>query len=80
METKYGGYMGKVLAVDLTTQEITEYPWTYRDRELFIGGKTTADKILYDSFTGQEKPFSEENILVISTGPLTGTGAPSSGR
>ncbi|MBQ9815695.1 MAG: aldehyde ferredoxin oxidoreductase family protein [Lachnospiraceae bacterium] len=80
METKYGGYMGKVLEVDLTTQAVSEYPWTDKDRELFIGGKTMADKILYDSFTGQEKPFSEENILVISTGPLTGTGAPSSGR
>ena len=80
MSTKYGGYMGRVAEVDLTTQTVTEYPWTDRDRELFIGGKIMGAKILFDRFTGSEKPFSEENLIVITTGPLTGTGAPSSGR
>ena len=43
MATKFSGYMGKVMMIDLTTQEITEYPWSDRDRELFIGGKTMAE-------------------------------------
>ena len=80
MSTKYGGYMGRVAEVDLTHQTVSEYPWTDRERELFIGGKIMGAKILYDHFTGREKPFSEENLIVITTGPLTGTGAPSSGR
>ena len=80
MATSYGGYMGKVVTVDLTTQTVSEYPWSDEQRALFIGGKIMAAKILCDSFTGAEKPLSEENIVVISTGPLTGTGAPSSGR
>lgn len=28
MATKYGGYMGKVLKIDLTTKEVSEYPFS----------------------------------------------------
>lgn len=80
MQSKYGGYMGRVLRIDLSTGDVTDYPWTDKDRELYIGGKTMAAKILYDTLTGRENAYSEENPLIISTGPLTGTGAPSSSR
>lgn len=80
MQSKYGGYMGRVLHIDLSTGKVRDYPWTDRDRELYIGGKTMAAKILYDTLTGREDAYSEENPLIISTGPLTGTGAPSSSR
>lgn len=80
MATSYGGYMGKVMQIDLTAQRVSEYPWTDHERELFIGGKIMAAKILSDHFTGRESAFSEENLIVITTGPLTGTGAPSSSR
>ena len=72
--------MGKVIKVDLTHKTIEEYPWTDRDRELYIGGKIMAARILCDNLTGKEQPFSEENLIVITTGPLTGSGAPSSNR
>ena len=80
MVSRYGGYMGKVMLLDLTTQKAEEYPWTDEQRALFIGGKMMAAKILDDNFKGNEEAFSEENLVVISTGPLTGTGAPSSSR
>ena len=80
MATEYGGYMGKVLQINLTKQEVSEYPFTDEERRLFIGGKTMAAKILGDHLTGKEKAFSEENLLVITTGPMTGSGAPSSSR
>lgn len=80
MQSKYGGYMGRVLQINLSTGDVTDYPWTDKDRELYIGGKTMAAKILYDTLTGRENAYSEENPLIISTGPLTGTGAPSSSR
>ena len=80
METKYSGYMGKVLTIDLTTKTAKLYPWSDRERELYVGGKIMAAKILADHLTGKETAFSEENWMVISTGPLTGTGAPSSAR
>lgn len=80
MQSKYGGYMGRVRQINLSTGDVTDYPWTDKDRELYIGGKTMAAKILYDTLTGRENAYSEENPLIISTGPLTGTGAPSSSR
>lgn len=80
MQSKYGGYMGRVLQINLSTGDVTDYPWTDKDRELYIGGKAMAAKILYDTLTGRENAYSEENPLIISTGPLTGTGAPSSSR
>ena len=46
MSTKYGGYMGRVGLIDLNKRELSDYPWSDRDRELFIGGKIMAAKIL----------------------------------
>lgn len=80
MTTQYGGYMGKVLKIDLSTQKVEEYSFSDEDRALYIGGKTMAAKILGDHLSGNEKAFSKENLLVITTGPLTGSGAPSSSR
>ena len=80
MESKYAGYMGKVMLVDLTAETATEYPWNDEQRELYLGGKIMAARTLCDHLTGKETAFSEENWMVISTGPLTGTGAPSSAR
>ena len=80
MESKYAGYMGKVIMVDLTSETVSEYPWSDEQRELYLGGKIMAARILCDHLTGREQAFSEENWVVISTGPLTGTGAPSSAR
>ena len=80
MATKYAGYMGKVIMVDLSSETISEYPWSDEQRELYLGGKIMAARILCDHLTGKETAFSEENWVVISTGPLTGTGAPSSAR
>jgi len=80
MKTKYAGYMGNVMMVDLTSETVSEYPWSDEQRELYLGGKIMAARILCDHLTGKETAFSEENWVVISTGPLTGTGAPSSAR
>jgi len=80
MSTTFGGYMGKVLWVDLTTREVREYPWSDGDRELFLGGKIMAARILFDHIRGPVDPYSGENLLVFTTGPLTGSGAPSSAR
>lgn len=79
-DTKYGGYAGKVIKIDLTTQTISDYPWTDTDRRLFAGGKIMAAKILYDYIKAPIDPFGEENILVITTGAFTCNGVPSSSR
>ncbi|MBQ1235947.1 MAG: aldehyde ferredoxin oxidoreductase family protein [Oscillospiraceae bacterium] len=80
MHSKYCGYMGRVMLFDLSTGKSEDYPWTDDDREKYIGGKIMAAKILYDHLKGDEQAFSEDNWIVISTGPMTGTGVPSSAR
>lgn len=80
MTTAYGGYMGLILDIDLTTRAVQDYPFSDRERELYIGGKMMAAKILSDHLHGTEQAFSDDNLVVISTGPMTGSGAPSSSR
>ena len=80
MATKYGGYMGKILQIDLTTETAKEYPFTDQQRRETLGGKALAYHILHKELTGDVLPFSEENLVILSTGPLTGTGVPGSVR
>ena len=71
MATKYGGYMGRVAMVDLSTGKVSDYPWSDEERKLYIGGKTMAAKILGDNLTKDTEALSAENMLVITTGPFT---------
>ncbi len=80
MATRFKGYAGKVLDVDLTSGRIGEYPLKDADRERFLGGRFLSTKILWDELTPGVDPLSPENVLVVMTSPLTGTGAPSSSR
>ncbi|MDO8847246.1 MAG: aldehyde ferredoxin oxidoreductase family protein [Coriobacteriia bacterium] len=74
------GWMGRVLRIDLTSREVSDYPWSADDRRTWLGGKSMAARILADVLTAETDPLGPENVMVIATGPLTGTGAPSSAR
>ena len=78
--TDYTGYMGKVLFADLSKQTYGEFPWTDEDRRRTLGGKVMAADILLHHITPEMKAFDEDNWLVITTGPLTGTGCPNTSR
>lgn len=80
MSTKYGGYCGKVVKINLSTKKVEEYPFSDEERELFIGGKIMAAKIIYDNIKEKIDPFSAENMIVITTGPMNALGAPCSSR
>ena len=70
-----GGYMGKILFVNLSTGEITEETpdeKLYRD---FIGGYGIAARILYSRQKAGVDPLGPENTLGLVTGPLTGSPA-----
>ena len=77
---EHWGYSGKVLKIDLCSRALSEYTWSAQDREDHLGGKIMAAQILRDHLTGKERAFSDTNPVVITTGPLTGTGAPGSAR
>lgn len=80
MASKYKGYMGKVLDIDLSSGKIGQYEVSDRDRERFIGGRFLTTKILLDELSTGIDPLSPANILAVMTSPLTGTGAPSTSR
>ena len=74
------GYMGKVLFVDLTSRTHSLFPWTDEDRKRTLGGKIMAADILLGHIKPGMKAFDEDNWIVVSTGPLTGSGCPNSSR
>ncbi|MCR4748132.1 MAG: aldehyde ferredoxin oxidoreductase family protein [Clostridiales bacterium] len=78
--SRYDGYMGKVLFIDLTAKTFSEFPWSDEDRKRTIGGKIMAGDILYHHIRPGMTAWDEDNWLVITTGPLTGCGVPSSSR
>ncbi len=80
MTTQLGAYTGKVLKVDLTTREVSEYPFSDAERKLFLGGKIMAAKIIYDNIKHPIDPLSSENMIVITTGPMNALNAPCSSR
>ena len=74
------GYMGKVLWADLSTgkvwdEEIAEE--LYRD---YIGGYGLGARIIYERQPAGTDPLGPDAILGFTSGLLTGTGAPFSGR
>ncbi len=74
------GYMGKYLDVDLSTGKIIETTLNKDLAEKFIGGKGLGTKILYDALKPSIEPLSPENIILLLTGPLSGTSIQTSGR
>ena len=74
-EKMLGGYMGRLLFVDLSTGKITEETpdeGLYRD---FIGGYGLAARVLYRRQRAGVDALGPENTLGLVTGPLTGTPA-----
>ncbi len=80
MSTKYKGYTGKAVCVDLGSGLVSDYEISDTERELFLGGRYLSTKILWDELKPGIDPLSPENVMVVMTAPLTGTNAPSSSR
>ncbi len=75
-----GGYMGKILFVNLSTGEIKEETpdeSLYRD---YMGGYGLGARVLYDRMKPGVDPLGPDNILGITTGPLTGSPSPTGTR
>jgi len=74
------GWMGKMLRVDLGSGEIRDQildPTVLKD---YIGGRGIGIYLLNRELDPDCDPLSPENLLVMATGPLTGTGAPTGAR
>ena len=70
-----GGYMGKVLFVNLSKGELKDEALDEKLCRDFIGGYGIGARIIYSRQKAGVDPLGPENILGFMTGPLTGTRA-----
>ncbi|HHW04224.1 MAG TPA: aldehyde ferredoxin oxidoreductase family protein [Thermoanaerobacterales bacterium] len=75
-----GGYMGKILRVNLTTQTYAEENTTEELASNFIGGAGLGIKYLFDEVPAGADALGQDNKLIFAPGPLTGTSAPCASR
>jgi aldehyde:ferredoxin oxidoreductase len=73
------GWMGKILDVDLTTRK-TSVRDTMAYVNEYIGGRAMASRIAWDEIPAGIDAFDPDNRVIVATGPLTGTLAPTTGR
>lgn len=74
-----GGYMGKILRINLTDGTFSEEKIAPRLLQQFIGGVGLGIHLLYEEVPPEIEPFDPENRIIFLTGPLTGTTVPGSG-
>ncbi|MFQ6043226.1 MAG: aldehyde ferredoxin oxidoreductase family protein [Candidatus Poribacteria bacterium] len=70
-----GGYMGKLLYVNLANGKVEEQALEEEICRKFLGGYGLGARILYDRMKPGVDPMGPKNILGFLTGPLTGTPA-----
>lgn len=75
-----GGWFGKLLRINLTTQTSTVEDIPQDVLKKYLGGAALGAKILYDELAPGIDPLGEENKLLYTTGPLTGTNSPCASR
>jgi aldehyde:ferredoxin oxidoreductase len=74
-----GGYANKIARIDLTAGEVTYGEIDEQDARAYVGGRGLGVKYVFDNGP-QVEPFSQDNLLCVMVGPLTGTRARMSGR
>lgn len=74
------GWQGKLLIVDLTKGVVKKESLDPKIAKEYIGGRGLGIYLLRQSVDPQCDPLSDENVMIMATGPLTGTGAPTGAR
>lgn len=68
-----GGYMGKILRVDLTDKKMKEEKLDENLAKKYIGQLGIGARIMYDEVPPEIDAYHPENRLIFITGPFTGT-------
>jgi len=74
------GYAGRILRIDLSTGKTRVTPLSEEDAKKYIGGIGLGMHLLLSNSKSGIDPFSPENPLILATGPLSGTIAPTGGN
>lgn len=75
-----GGYVGKILRINLTEKTIKTEALNMGLAKKYLGGRGLAGKMFTDEVPTEVEAFSPENKVFIASGTLTGTKAPTSSR
>lgn len=70
----------KYVIIDLSNGNVSDYPISEDLYIKYIGGKALGARLLFDLMPVGVDPLSADNIMIVNTGPMNGTGAPSSSR
>jgi aldehyde:ferredoxin oxidoreductase len=73
-------YTGKILRVDLSSGAVDVEALPMDLAKAYIGGRGLATKLFCDEVDPTVDALGAENKLLMATGPLTGTSAPTGGR
>ncbi|PMB75073.1 MAG: aldehyde ferredoxin oxidoreductase, partial [Candidatus Bathyarchaeota archaeon] len=74
------GYAGRVLHIDLTTGKTHVEPLNEDYAKKYIGGIGLGMRLWLDHSKAGVEPFSPENPLILTTGPISGTVWPTGGN
>lgn len=75
-----GGNWGKILKIDLSSNESEELEFEERMYRDFLGGSGLAAKWFFDNECWKADPLSPENPLMIMLGPISGLNLPGVSR
>ena len=75
-----GGYMGRILYIDLSEKKARTEVLDPKLAKDYLGGSGLGAKLLYDMTDGTTDPLGKDNPLMFINGPFTGTRIPTSGR
>ena len=75
-----GGYMGKILRINLTDKAAREEDLPLEIAKDYIGGAGFGIKYLYDEVPAGADPLGPENKLIFAPGPFSGTTIPCASR
>jgi aldehyde:ferredoxin oxidoreductase len=74
------GYAGRMLIVDLTTGKTNVEPLNEEYAKKYIGGIGLGMRLLFDYSKPGSDPFSPDNPLILTNGPISGTMWPTGGN
>jgi len=75
-----GGYVMRLAFVNLSDGSVKAEAVDEGFAVKYIGGRGWGAKLVYDTAPGKVEPFSAENRVVVSSGPLSGLPVPCSGK
>jgi len=74
------GWHGRILRINLTDGNIREETFSEETARKYFGARGLAIKVLLEGMDPQADPLSPEALLIMATGPLTSTPAPTGNR